>query len=138
VTVHEPALAMPSSKKGRGQKRVSHFPVPIPISLADKLRSNRPADAPLLLRRGERWGRWDHSGAVARAVKRAGLDPAEVTIYALRHSNIVRQLLAGIPIRIAAVNHDTSVLIIEKTYSRHIGGHSDRLTRAALLDLGAA
>ena len=42
------------------------------------------------------------------AVAAAGLDPHEVTIYALRHSSIVRQLLAGVPVRVVAVNHDTS------------------------------
>jgi hypothetical protein len=52
----------------------------------------------------------------------------------LRHSNIVRQLLAGVPTRVVAVNHDTSVAMIEKTYSRYIGDHSDAVARRALLD----
>ena len=55
-------------------------------------------------------------------------------MYALRHSNIVRQILAGVPIRVVAVNHDTSVAMIERTYSRYIGDHSDQLARGALLD----
>jgi hypothetical protein len=55
-------------------------------------------------------------------------------MYALRHSNIVRQLLAGVPVRVVAVNHDTSVAMLERTYSRHIGDHADALVRAALLD----
>ena len=67
--------------------------------------------------------------------KKAGLE--DVTIYALRHSNIVRQVLAGVPVRVVAVNHDTSVRMIERTYSRHIGDHADALTRAALLDTSA-
>jgi hypothetical protein len=65
-----------------------------------------------------------------------GLDPAEVTIYALRHSSIVRQLLAGIPIRVVAVSHDTSAGQIERTYSRHIDDHADALVRRALLAVG--
>jgi hypothetical protein len=52
-------------------------------------------------------------------VKEAGEDVSEVTIYAL-HSNIVRQLLAGVPTRVVALNHDTSVAMIEKTYSRYM------------------
>ena len=56
---------------------------------------------------------------------RAGLDPAEVTIYALRHSSIVRQLLANTPIRVVATLHDTSVVMIERTYSKFITDHSD-------------
>ena len=58
----------------------------------------------------------------------------EITIYALRHSNIVRQLLSRVPTRVVAVNHDTSVAMIEKNYSRYISDHSDAITRAALLD----
>jgi hypothetical protein len=46
----------------------------------------------------------------------------------------VRQLLAGVPVRIVAVNHDTSIVMIERTYSRYIGDHPDALVRAALLD----
>jgi hypothetical protein len=57
-------------------------------------------------------------------------------MYALRHTNIVRQLLAGVPVRVVAVNHDTSILMLERTYSRHIGDHADALARAALLDTG--
>jgi len=69
---------------------------------------------------------------VAKATE---LDPAEVTLYALRHSSIVRQLLAGVPTRVVAATHDTSVAMLERTYSRCIGEHSDALTRVALLDL---
>jgi hypothetical protein len=60
-----------------------------------------------------------------------------VTIYAFRHTSIVRQLLAGVPIRVVAVNHDTSVQMIEKNYSDFIADHSDALSRKALLDLSA-
>ncbi len=66
-----PRLSMPSSKKGRGQKRITHVPVPIPASLADKLKSNRAADEPLLLRRGKRWARGDHNDLVGVAVVKA-------------------------------------------------------------------
>ena len=64
----------------------------------------------------------------------AGLEPAKVTIYALRHSSIVRQLLANTPIRVVATLHDTSVVMIERTYSKFITDHSDALSRRALLD----
>ena len=69
--------------------------------------------------------------------KRPGLDRREVTIYALRHSSIVRQLLAGVPVRVVVVNHDTSIPMIERTYSRYIGDHTDALARKALLDIGS-
>jgi hypothetical protein len=71
-----------------------------------------------------------------RATAQVGLDPS-VTPYALRHSSIVRQLLAAVPTRVVAAHHDTSVAMLEKTYSRHIiGDPSDAITRRALLDLG--
>ena len=53
----------------------------------------------------------------------------------LRHSSVVRQLIAGVPIRVVAVNHDTSIAMLEKTYSRYIGDHSDDLVRRALLQM---
>jgi hypothetical protein len=53
-------------------------------------------------------------------------------MYALRHSNIVRQILAGVPLRVVAVNHDTSVGMLERTYSRYIGDHADALAWIAL------
>jgi len=82
---------------------------------------------------GQPWKKSDHSRPFARNVSHAGLDPREITLYALRHSSIVRQLLAGVPIRVVAVNHDTSVMMIERTYSRYIGDRADALARAALL-----
>ena len=154
----DPRLMMPSSRKGRGEKKIVRRPVPIPAGLAAKLRNTakgRTVDAPLLVKptnklRNDtseknaaapplaRWKKSDHSRPFARAVKAAGLDPDEVTIYALRHSSIVRQLLAGVPVRVVAVNHDTSVVMIERTYSRYIGDHADALARKALLDLSEA
>src|SRR5205085_9263284 len=135
----DPRLMMPSSRKGRGRKSVTHRPVPIPPALAKRLAvsvTGRPVIAPLLVKpSGEPWRKSDHSRLFARAATAAGQDPDEVTIYALRHSSIVRQLLAGVPVRVVAVNHDTSVAIIERTYSRFIGDHSDALARAALLDV---
>jgi hypothetical protein len=97
----------------------------------------RPPNAPLLVKSsGEPWKKSDHSRLFRRAAKAACQDPTEVTLYALRHSNVVRQILAGVPIRVVAVNHDTSIAMLERTYSRYIGDHSDALARGALLDTG--
>ena len=55
-----PRLMMPSSLKGKGVKRIDRKPVPIPASLADKLRQaagDRSGDALLLLKPdGSAWG----------------------------------------------------------------------------------
>ena len=61
-----------------------------------------------------------------------------MTPYALRHSSIVRQLLAGIPTRVVASFHDTSVAMIEANYAKYIiGDPSDAMTRRTLLDFTA-
>jgi integrase len=134
-------LMMPSSLKGKGKgkRRVERKPVPIPEALALRLKQagkGRSPEAPLLLKDdGQPWAKANHREPVRAAVKRAGMDPDKVTIYALRHSSIVRQLLKGIPIRVVADVHDTSVAMIEKTYSKHISHHADELVRSTLLDL---
>jgi integrase len=131
-------LMMPSARKGRGRKRIERRPVPIPSNLAIVLKraaAGRPNDALLLTKpTGGPWRHSDHRHPFKRAVTRAGLDPIGITIYALRHSSIVRQLLANTPIRVVATLHDTSVVMIERTYSKFIADHSDALSRRALLD----
>jgi integrase len=134
----DPRLMMPSSAKGR-RKELTRRPLPIPASLALRLRQlaagHRP-HAPLLRKAsGEVWRAGDHRLAFRRTVARVGLDPDEVTIYALRHSSIVRALLGGVPARVTAVNHDTSVVQLERTYSKYIADHSDAVARQALLNL---
>jgi site-specific recombinase XerD len=139
----EPRLLMPLSAKGRARnKRHERRPVPITPALAAVLKEEaqgRAPDAPLLLRaNGERWGhgrRRHHRNDFRTVVEAAELDPDEVTLYALRHSSIVRQLLANVPIRIVATLHDTSVKMIERSYSRHIAEHTDAIARRALLDI---
>jgi integrase len=137
-----PRLLMPSSRKGKGVKRIDRNPVPILGGLARKLEQaagTRAASAPLLLRtNGTAWNsaRADHREGFRRAAANAGLG-AEVTFYALRHSSIVRQLLAAVPVRLVAVVHDTSIPMIEKSYSRYIGDHADALIRRSLLDIAS-
>jgi integrase len=125
---------MPSSRKGR-RKRIDRKPVSIPPALAKALRraaSDRDFGDALLLQPA---GVTALRNWFSRAAKAAGLDP-KVTPYALRHSSVVRMLLAGTPTRVVAAHHDTSVPMIEKNYSAFISDHADALTRRALLDLG--
>jgi site-specific recombinase XerD len=134
----DPRLLMPSSRKGHAGKRIERRPVPLPAGLALRLRQaahGRDASAPLVLRAdGKAWGATDHRRPFERAAARIGLKP-DVTFYSLRHSSIVRQLLAGAPIRVVAAAHDTSTAMIERTYSVHISDHADGLLRAGLLDV---
>jgi integrase len=128
-----PRLMMPSSRKGRGRKP-GRYPVPITKQLAMKLASVFQPDAPLLLRSdGRRWqdsDPGDHMRLFKKAAASLGLD---VTFYSLRHSAIVRSLLAGVPLRIVAVGADTSVPMIEKTYSSYLGHFADEIARRGLL-----
>jgi integrase len=131
-----PRLLMPGSRKGRGRKP-GKVPVPITSDLAKPLKAaarGRDPDAPLLLRAdGLAWQtiqHGDHIGLYRQAAERAGITG---TIYALRHSSIVRSLLAGVPIRVVAVLHDTSVVMIERTYSAYIADHADTIARKGLL-----
>jgi hypothetical protein len=69
---------------------------------------------------------------VNKVVTAVGLG-SEVTMYALRHSSIVRMLLANVPIRLIASLHNTGVSMIERNYSRYITEYSDDISRKALL-----
>jgi integrase len=137
-------LMMPKSAKGggrnRSQKKLERYSVPITPQLAASLRhavKGRAADAPLLLQSdGSPWGNnpgQRYHRRVDNIVTAIGLDPAVVTVYALRHSSIVRMLLQNVPIRLVASLHNTSVAMIEKTYSKYITEHSDDISRKALL-----
>lgn len=126
-----PRLMMPTSRKGKNRK-IEHRPLPISTRLAGSLRqqaTGRAAHAPMFDKM------WNLATTFRPVVERLGLGP-EVTPYALRHSSIVRQLLKGVPTRVVAAHHDTSVAMIERNYSRYIiGDPSDALTRATLLDV---
>src|SRR5262249_6996686 len=104
----DPRLLMPSSRKGKGVKRIERKPVPITASLATRLlqaAGDRARTDPLLLRAdGKPWqpAAADYREPVIRVVRSVGLDPATVTLYSLRHSSIVRALLAGVPTRVVA------------------------------------
>jgi integrase len=121
----------------KGRKRIDRRPVPIPAGLAAKLRqasSGQLGDAPLLPKAdGTRWRSSDHSRPFAEAAALAALPGT--TVYALRHSSIIRSLLAGVPVRVVAALHDTSTQIIETNYASRISDHSDAVSRRALLDL---
>jgi integrase len=140
-----PKLMMPKSAKGGGRnrsaKKVERYSVPITRVLAVRLKAaakGRVAEAPLLLQSdGRPWDKnpgQNYHRQVDNVVTAIGLDPAEVTMYCLRHSSIVRMLLRNVPIRLVASLHNTSVAMIEKHYSRYITEHSiDEITRVGLL-----
>ena len=70
---------------------------------------------------------------------RASLIGAELTVdlvpYCLRHSSIVRGLRAGLPVRLVAAVHDTSVAMVEKHYGAFIVDATEDLLRRATVAL---
>lgn len=58
--------------------------------------------------------------------------------YALRHTSIVRGIKANLPIRLVAALHDTSVVMIERHYSRWITEGLEELAARAVVPLLAA
>lgn len=131
-------LMIPSSAKGRN-RRASRTPVPVPAGLADRLRigaAGRGVAEPLFVKpSGEGWHKSDHSRPFDRAVAAIGEDVAVVTSYALRHTHITAQLLAGLPVQLVAKLHDTSASQIEKHYAATIASHTDELVRGAMIEV---
>ena len=127
----QPRLMMPVSRKGSGTKKARYTPVPITPELADRLKDR----SGVLLTRadGASWGEVNLAHYFARAMEGVTFNnPSKVMMYALRHTSIVRQLLANVPVRVVAALHDTSVVMIERNYSKYIADHADELARATL------
>ncbi len=131
-------LMVPSSAKGQ-KKRASKVPVPIPTALADRFRvaaAGRNTSDPLFLKpTGGAWKKSDHARPFERVVNAIGENPDIVTSYALRHSHITAQLLAGLPVQLVAKLHDTSASQIEKHYAATIASHTDELVRKTMLEV---
>lgn len=152
VQAERSRLMMPPSRKGKGRKPDA-TPVPIGADVLDALRpaiTGRAAGDPLLTRRrlkqaagSIRWieagrGPWTTPAELVRpwAAIREALDLApDVVPYALRHSSIVRGIRAGLPLRLIAAIHDTSVQMIERHYGRWIADGLDDLAAAAVVPL---
>jgi integrase len=135
-------VMMPRSAKGRNRaKRHERLSAPLPPALIDKLAAAagaRPPGEPLLLQdsgvpwRAVRGARINE--AFSAVVAGLGLGP-EVTPYSLRHSAAVRMLKANTPIRIVAGLLDSSVLMLEKSYSAFITEHAETIARAAMVSM---
>lgn len=145
-------LMVPPSRKGKGGKAEA---IPVPIG-ADVLAALTPVvqgralDEPLLMRwrheqppgsrewvrttRAAWWGTQEISLPWADMRKAAGLSP-EIVPYALRHSSIVRGIRAGLPLRLVAALHDTSIAMIERHYGRWIADGLDDMAARAVVPL---
>lgn len=155
VQVARLRIMMPGSRKGR--RRVARKPAAVPVSSAvverlQPLLQGRAGREPLLLRwvmkrvgGAEGWIRdkrrpWGPAFEVGdfweKTLAAAGMD-GETIMYAFRHSSIVRGLVAGLPVRLVAALHDTSVVMIEKHYSAYITDATEDIVRRHVLTIGA-
>jgi integrase len=153
VQAEQGRLMVPQSFKGR-KRQLQYIRVQVgadTLAAIAPIVAGRPASAPLL----EHWrlrqvapmewervdrGPWSAPSEMTRLWKRAvaaaGL-PAATIPYALRHSSIVRGLRAGLPIRLVAALHDTSVGMIERHYSRWITDGLEEMVARALVPIVA-
>lgn len=93
--------------------------------------------SPTVWKRGDR-AAWYHASEITRPwrqiVERAGL-PKHTVPYAFRHSSIVRQLQAGLPVTLVAALHDTSPLMIQNHYGAFIVDASDDIIAASTVSV---
>lgn len=155
-------IMVPTSKKGRGSKAQTHIAIPLPPDTLARLRplvAGRRGHEPLLMRwhhkqvEGDKatgrlpaWERaerrpWTVASEMTRpwhATLTAAELPGDLVPLCLRHSSIVRGLRAGLPVRLVAAVHDTSVAMIEQTYGAFIVDATEDLLRRAGVSLAPA
>lgn len=144
---------MPGSFKVRaGGKARPSVQVPIGEDVIDALRpavERRKPREPLL----ERWrhlqtgpgvwtrdtrGPWQSAADTARPIRAAATVaelPASAPSYSFRHSSIVRALREGLPVRLVAQLHDTSLAMIERNYTRFMAHALEDIARKAIMPL---
>jgi integrase len=152
-------VMVPVSRKGKGEKQITHVAVPLPEDAITRLRPlahDRLGHEPLLMHwhhqqaKGDkaagllpRWERvdrrrWPDGTAMRRpwrAVVAAAELPPGLVPYCLRHSSIVRGLRAGLPVSLVAAVHDTSGMMIEKHYGAFIVDATEDLLRRAMVSM---
>ena len=148
-------IMVPPAEKGRPGQVKPKIAVPVGPDLLDRLApvlAGRKGHEPLLTRwllkqtGAHVWEKvkrqsWRTSSEMARPWAKIveKLELPEGTIpYSLRHSSIVRGLNAGLPVRLVAALHDTSVAMIEKHYSAYIVDMSEELVRRAIVPISSA
>lgn len=82
-------------------------------------------------------GPWQYPSEMSRQWRSicTAADLPGIVPYALRHSSIVRGIRHGLPIRLVAALHDTSVVMIERHYARWITDGLEELAAKAVIPL---
>lgn len=150
VQASQSRLLVPTSRKGKGRTD-GHTALRIGPDVLSALRpiiDGRAPAEPLLCRWRHvqvgpaRWerdarGPWQSASEMTRRwrviCEHVGL--AGIVPYALRHSSIVRGIRFGLPIRLVAALHDTSVVMIERHYARWITDGLEDMAAKAIVAL---
>lgn len=153
VQVARGRIMVPASHKGRvGTQARAAVPVPVGEDVIQALMpaiQGRKADEPLL----ERWrhvqtgpaewvrdsrGPWQTAAEMARPIRTAANAaelPSSASSYSFRHSSIVRALREGLPVRLVAQLHDTSLAMIERNYTRFMAHALEDVARKAIMPM---
>ena len=86
----------------------------------------------------DRRGGWQSASEMARPIRAAALGaglPASASSYSFRHSSIVRGLREGLPVRLVAQIHDTSIQMIERNYTRFMAHALEDMARKAIMPM---
>lgn len=152
LQVAQRRILVPTSRKGRGVKVITRIAVPVGddvlMALRPAVRDRRATEVLLTRPRWRqlsptRWtkvgvGGWHSSSEILRpwkaVIAEAGLPPRTVP-YALRHSSIVRALRVGLPARLVAATHDTSLAMVESHYSAHVVSALEELSARSVIPL---
>jgi integrase len=150
VQLAQQRLFVPNSRKGRGRSN-GYTPVRVGSDVIESLTAiveDRMPDEMLFCRwrhhqvghrqwARESRGAWTTPSEILRpwklACERVGI--TGVVPYALRHSSIVRGIRKNLPVRLVAAIHDTSVVMIEKHYSRWIADGLEEIAAQAIVPL---
>jgi len=150
VQFNQSRLIVPNSRKGK-RRHDSYTAIRVGDDVLAALRpvcEGRSSREPLLCKwryvqlgvnmwKRDRRGPWTSSSEMLRPwneiCEKAGVE--RVVPYSLRHSSIVRGIKAGLPIRLVAALHDTSVVMIERHYSRWITDGLEDLAARAIVPL---
>jgi integrase len=147
-------LLVPTSRKGKGGKKIAATPVPVGRDVLDALlpaTTGRANDVPLLerwrhrqaVKGGIRWerdrrGPWQWATEIDREwllIREQADLSKDIVAYSLRHTSIVRGLAALLPVQLVARLHDTSVAMIEKHYARWIAHGLEDLAAKVVVPL---
>jgi integrase len=140
-------LMIPASHKGRAGKAVCMVTFPIGSELAGRVARQLDQRTGLLFHTAQMvqdfdlvspeqlaaaglgdtwrevgraaWNKYQWVRRVRTAVRAAGLDPG-ITLYSLRHARVIRLIQGNMALREIAGLLDTSTVMIERAYARHI------------------